>query len=93
MSFVIKGVQIEAKVEHGADTSLATVVGKAENANFITLNGREIYIDKDGSFKESIALIPGVSVVTIKAKDKFGNNKEKKFQIVYKESAPSVAMN
>ena len=93
MSFVLKGVQINAKIEHTLDTPLATVSGKAENANYITLNGREIYIDKDGSFKESIALIPGVSVITINAQDKFGNDKEKKFQIVYKESSPSVAFN
>lgn len=91
MSFILKGVQIEAKIEKVEDSSLSIVSGKAPNAMHISLNGREIFIDKDGSFKESIALIPGFSVVTIDAQDKFGNSQEKKFQLVYKKGAPSVA--
>ena len=91
MEFLFKGVQIEARIEQSGETSLATVSGNAKNANYISLNGREIFIDKDGSFKESIALIPGYSVITIDATDKFGNDKEKKFQMVYKEGSPAVA--
>ena len=91
MSFIINGIKIDAKIEQSGDTSLATIKGYAKNATYISLNGREIYIDKDGSFKEAIALIPGYSVVTIDAVDKFGKSKEKKFQMVYKESAPAVA--
>ena len=91
MSFLVRGVQIKASIEHSDNTSLAKVVGTAKNATHISLNGREIFIDKDGSFSEPIALIPGFSVVTIDAIDKFGKNKEKKFQLVYKEGEPSVA--
>lgn len=91
MSFLLKGVQIEAKIEHDGNSTLATIRGKAKNATFISLNGREIYIDKDGSFSEPIALIPGFSVITIDTQDKFGKSKEKKFQLVYKESAGTVA--
>ena len=92
MSFLFKGVQIVAKIERSDNTTLAKVSGVAKNATYISLNGREIFIDKDGSFSEPIALIPGFSVVTIDATDKFGNNQEKKFQLVYKEGPPSVAM-
>ena len=92
MSFVLNGVQILASIEHGEDTPLATITGKAQNATYISLNGREIYIDKDGSFSEKINLIPGFSVITIDATDKFGKEKEKTFQLVYKEGAPLVAM-
>jgi Glucodextranase, domain B len=91
MAFVLNGVQINANIEHGDGTSLAVVSGKAPNANFISLNGREIFIDKDGSFSEKVALIPGFSVITIDATDKFGNSKEKEFQLVYKEGSPLVA--
>lgn len=91
MSFIMKGIQIEASIEHNDDTSLAKITGKAKNATFISLNGREIFIDKDGSFNESLALIPGLSVITINAQDKFGKSKEKKFQMVYKEGSPVVA--
>ncbi len=91
MSFLIKGVQIIANIEHREDTSVIIVRGVAKNANFISLNGREIFIDKDGSFSESIALIPGVSVVTINTEDKFGKSNVWKKQIVYKGGIPSVA--
>ncbi|MCX6753812.1 MAG: hypothetical protein NTV03_02020 [Candidatus Nomurabacteria bacterium] len=91
MSFVLNGVQIVASIEHNDNTSLAVISGKAQNATYISLNGREIYIDKDGSFSEKIALIPGFSVITIDAMDKFGKSKEKTFQLVYKEGSPLVA--
>ncbi len=94
MSFLIKGVQIEAKVERqDSSSSLANIKGNAKNAIYISINGREIFIDKDGSFSEPVVLIPGLSVITIDTKDKFGKNKEKEFQLVYnRESAPSVAL-
>lgn len=92
MSFLLKGVQIEASIEYNEGTPLAKVQGKAKNATYISLNGREIFIDKDGSFSEPIALIPGFSVITIKTQDKFSKNKEKKFQVVYEKSAGTVAV-
>ncbi len=91
-SFLFKGIQIEATIEHKDDTPLAIIKGKAKNATYISLNGREIFIDRDGSFSEPIAFIPGFSVVTIDATDKFGKNKEKKFQVVYEKSLGTVAM-
>jgi hypothetical protein len=93
MSFLVKGIQIKAKIEKNDGTSIARVTGTAQKATYISLNGREIFIDKDGNFNETIALIPGFSVVTIDAVDKFGKSKEKKFQLVYKEGSPSVAFN
>lgn len=92
MSFILHGVQIQASIDHNDGTSFATITGNADNAIHLSLNGREIYIDKDGSFKEPMILIPGFSVITIDATDKFGKSKEKKFQVVYKEGAPLVAM-
>ena len=93
MSFVLNGVQIIANIEHRDDTPLAVISGKAQNATYISLNGREINIDKNGNFSEPIVLIPGLSVITIDTQDKFGKDKEKKFQVVYNESAQSVAFN
>ncbi len=91
MSFIIKGVKIEADIEHIGNSTLANIKGKAKNATYVSLNGREIFIDKDGSFSEPVALIPGFSVITIKTHDKFGKNKERKFQLVYKENEGTVA--
>ena len=93
MSFLFNGVQLEAKIERTDSSPVAMIKGKAQNATYISLNGREINIDKNGNFSEPIVLIPGLSVITIDTQDKFGKDKEKKFQVVYNESAQSVAFN
>lgn len=92
MSFIIKGVQIVAEMNKNGDSSLVEIKGNAKNATHITLNGREIFINKDGAFSESVALLPGFSIIGLTAKDKFGKTQEKKFEVVYEESAPSVAL-
>ena len=84
MSFLFRGVQIVATMERASDSSLAQVKGYAKNATYLSLNGREIFIDKDGSFKETISLLPGYSVITLEAQDKFGKSAEKKFELVNK---------
>jgi len=92
MCFVWKGVEIKATIEKESGSSLAVIKGVADKATYITLNGREIFIDKEGNFKESIAVLPGFSVITINARDKFGKTAEQKFEIVRAGDAPEVAM-
>lgn len=91
MSFVFKGVEIEAQIEQKEGSTLATVKGVASKATYITLNGREIFIDKEGNFSETISILPGFSVITIDAKDKFGKTAEKKFEIVRQKNAEAIA--
>ena len=91
MCFVWKGVEIKATIEKQEGSSLAVIKGIAAKATRITLNGREIFIDKEGNFSESIAVLPGFSVVTLDAKDKFGKTAMKKFEIVKEENAPAIA--
>lgn len=93
MGFVIKGVQVEATLDHSGSSSLVTVRGKAPNAVYVSLNGREIFVDRDGSFTEQVALLPGLGVVTINAEDKFGKSSEKKFEVVYIEPGGTFAYN
>ncbi len=57
--------------------------GTAKNAINLTLDGREISVDKIGNFNETIILLPGYNVVNIKAKDKFGNIDEKNYQLTF----------
>jgi hypothetical protein len=92
MCFVWNGVKIEATMEKVADSSLAIVQGNAEKATLLTLNGREIFIDKDGNFSETISMLPGFSIVTLNARDKFGKTAEKKFEIVTERNAPAIAL-
>ncbi len=59
-----------------------TISGQAKNANFISLNDREITIDKEGNFKEDIALLSGYNLLKIEAKDKFGNQDIINYQLL-----------
>jgi hypothetical protein len=91
MCFIWKGVEIKATIEQENNSPLATVSGNASKAIYLSLNGREIFIDKNGNFSESIAVLPGFSVVTLNARDKFGKTAEKKFEVIYEENAKAIA--
>ncbi len=88
MKGVLSGVTVEAKIEK--ENNLFNINGNAEHANFISINGREINIDKEGDFTEKIVLPDGYSVVTIFARDKFGKDTEKIIQ-AYISSGDVVA--
>jgi hypothetical protein len=92
MNFILRGVQIEAEISRKDSSPLVEIKGNAKNAVYLSLNGREIFIDKDGTFTEPVALLPGFGVVTLEAQDKFGKTQEKKFEIVYVESTGTVAV-
>lgn len=91
MCFIFKGVKIEATLERKTETSLTKITGNASKAVYLSLNGREIFIDKEGNFSESIAVLPGFSVVTLNARDKFGKTALKTFEIVTEKNAPAIA--
>ena len=63
--------------------SIIKVNGNAKNAINLTLNRREISVDQEGNFDETIALLSGYNVINIKARDKFGDSDEKNYKIMY----------
>ncbi len=63
--------------------SLLKITGNAKHAAVLTLNGREISINKQGDFEETIALLPGYNIVSIEAKDKFGSIDQKNYKLIY----------
>ena len=65
-------------------TSLITVRGNARNISFLTLNGRQIFTDEQGRFREALLLQNGYNIMTIEAKDRFGHRMEKRLELVYK---------
>ncbi len=90
---LIAGVKIKnVSIIDGATVteSVQKVSGNAKNAINLSLNGREISIDQQGNFDETIALLSGYNIVTLKALDKFGNSDEKDYKLIYKapEGAP-----
>lgn len=65
--------------------SVIKVTGNAEHAIKLTLNGREISVDQEGNFSETIALLLGYNIINITAQDKFGYMDEKNYQLIYKD--------
>ena len=83
---LIFGIKItEVNLSDGAvfTENIVKLSGNAKNAIKLTLNGREISIDQEGNFGETIALLPGYNIVTIKAEDKFGYVDEKNYQLMF----------
>ncbi|MFH1608411.1 MAG: hypothetical protein ABH951_00120 [Patescibacteria group bacterium] len=62
--------------------SIQKITGNAKNAINLTLNDREISINQQGDFNETISLLPGYNTITIKAIDKFGHSDEKNYQLI-----------
>ncbi len=79
----IQNVNIENWTTYNG--SVLPVTGNARNATLLTLNGREISIDQQGNFEETIALISGYNIVTLRAEDKFGLSDEKIYKLMYRE--------
>ena len=89
--FVSKSLLFGVKLKNISITDGATytdrlleVSGNAKNAINVSLNSSEVAIDQSGNFKETIALSPGYNIVTLEAKDKFGNSDENHYKIIYK---------
>ena len=57
--------------------------GNAKNATILTLNGRDISVDQEGNFRETVALLSGYNLINITARDKFGHEDEKNYQVIY----------
>jgi hypothetical protein len=66
------------------ETHLIDITGKAKNASFLSLNDKEIYVDKSGYFQEEMALLPGMNVIKIGSRDRFGETEEKILHIYFK---------
>ena len=83
---LIFGVKIkDVNLINGAKVTESTlkVTGNAKNAINLSLNGREISIDQEGNFDETIALLLGYNIINIRAKDKFGYTDEKNYKLIY----------
>jgi hypothetical protein len=82
--FIILGPNIHIDSPKNGDRveTLVTISGHADNISFISLNDRPIFIDKNGDFSEKWIAAKGVSIITMRARDRFGRQKETQVQIV-----------
>ncbi len=82
--FGVKIKDVDIAHDINGEINVIKVTGNAKNAKILTLNGREISIDQEGHFEETLALLSGYNMITIKAEDKFGLQDEKTYQLIGK---------
>lgn len=97
--FIVQGPEITLE---NVDPETSSVIssektfflkGKVEHSSFISINGRPIFIDEQGFFKEKLLLSNGVSIIDIYAKDKFGKEIRKKIDVLYQGESPIADFN
>jgi hypothetical protein len=69
-------------------TRLITIEGIAENIVRMTLNGRQIYTDKNGYFEEDLVLENGYTVTNIQVHDRYGRSRSYIKEFVYTAPSP-----
>jgi hypothetical protein len=87
---IIKGpqVSIESPLNGATVTDpLTEIKGRAHNISYISLNDRQIFVDKDGLFNEALLLSPGYNIWKLEAKDKFGRIVSRKIELVFKKNS------
>jgi len=72
--FLLMGPQIMLVAEppRVSNERIITLEGSARNIAKITLNGRQIFTDPTGNFKEALVLENGYTIATIAATDRYG---------------------
>ena len=60
-----------------------TLEGTARNIAYLTLNGRQIYTDKNGYFKEALVLENGYTITTLQAHDRYERSRSYTQEFVY----------
>jgi len=81
----IRGPQIEIfQPINGStiSTSTVTIIGRADRVNSLDLNGRTIFIDESGNFKETLLVFPGVNTITMTAHDQFDRSVQNTLELV-----------
>lgn len=70
------------------ETRMVTIEGTARNVTAVTLNGRPIFTDDEGRFREQLVLENGYTIMTLRAQDRYGREQTLEQPFVY---APAYA--
>ncbi len=83
--FLIEGpiVTLQNTPQTVQEQRIVTLEGTAQNIVFLSLNGRQIYTDKNGYFKEALVLENGYTIATLQAKDRYGRVRSYTEEFVY----------
>ena len=56
--------------------------GRAKNIAWLSLNDYQIFTDEEGLWSEKLLVSEGLSIMTLKARDRFGREIEKSVRII-----------
>lgn len=89
--FIIEGPEIALTSEHLTTYTdrMVMLEGTVHNIVRMSLNGRQIYTDENGNFKEALVLENGYTIATLHAEDRYGRTKDLTQGFVY---APAVVV-
>ncbi len=89
---LINGPEISVSTpKNGENLSnpLIVVAGSANNITHISLNDRQIFVDKQGNFSEKLLVPSGYTIIKLEAQDKFGRSTKKLIELNY--TAPQAS--
>ena len=69
---------------------VVTLEGSARNIVRMSLNGRQIYTDASGNFKEALVLENGYTIATLRAEDRYGRITDITRGFVYRDDTTVV---
>ncbi|MEK7505928.1 MAG: hypothetical protein AAB597_03500 [Patescibacteria group bacterium] len=63
---------------------LVTILGTVKNISYLTLNGRQVFVDQEGRLTERLLLPYGYSILTLEGRDRFGRTIKESVRLFYK---------
>ena len=91
---LINGPEINISSPKNGDSvvdPLVIVSGSTFNITHITLNDRQIFVDKQGKFIEKLLVPPGYTIIKLAAQDKFGRVTQKLVELNYTGASSTSA--
>jgi hypothetical protein len=88
IGFLIKPPSLEISqptTDITVDKDTFTISGKTNPFALVTINGEELYIDKEGKFEKEISLEIGLNTLQIEAKNRFGKTNTIIRRIIYNQ--------
>lgn len=92
-SEVLSGPTLEVispKNGYSSPSELVEISGNVKNVSYMYLNGRPIFADTSGFFKEKITLSKGYNSIFIETQDRIGNKKSEILELVFSGNRASL---
>jgi len=84
--WIIQGPIISVESPRNGDifeNNLIEVRGKIKNVAYLSLNDFQINVETSGAFREKLLLSPGLNIMKLETKDRFGRTKSQFLEVLY----------